>query len=102
MSRIKILEALMRIHSAGVQHNDIKPDNILLSDDDEVRIIDFDLAMEHNCKRKLPIELYEYKPLKYEFGCYEIFEVAEAMGIWTPSKHDSPSAEISKLTMDMD
>lgn len=33
------------IHDAGVRHNDIRPDNLLVNPDDKVTIIDFDRAI---------------------------------------------------------
>ena len=85
--RIEIVQALDRIHVAGVQHNDIKPDNIVVTDSSHVRIIDFGLAMHHNCKRRLHIDVYDYQPFKYKFGCYEMYEVVQTLGLWTPSEY---------------
>lgn len=39
------LEALDFIHATGVIHRDIKPDNILVLDDNEIRLADFGLAL---------------------------------------------------------
>jgi len=38
--------ALEHMHKAGWVHRDIKPDNILVADDNEVRLIDFNLAQK--------------------------------------------------------
>ena len=86
--RINIIEAVGSIHDAGVQHNDIKPDNILVSDADKIRIVDFDMATPHQCKGDLPVNLYAYEPFEDEFGCYELFEIVQEFGLWTPSKHN--------------
>lgn len=40
----QVLDALGAIHSAGIAHNDIKPDNILFDDADQAHLIDFGIA----------------------------------------------------------
>jgi serine/threonine protein kinase len=40
----KILQAFGRIHSLGILHGDIRPDNILVGAEGDVWIIDFEFA----------------------------------------------------------
>ncbi|MBN1635584.1 MAG: serine/threonine protein kinase [Deltaproteobacteria bacterium] len=40
----KLLDTLTAIHSVGVVHNDLKPDNILFDNDGSLRLIDFGIA----------------------------------------------------------
>jgi non-specific serine/threonine protein kinase len=40
----KILSGLKHAHERGVVHRDIKPSNVILTSDDEVKIVDFGLA----------------------------------------------------------
>ena len=40
----QVLEALAHAHRHGVIHRDIKPDNIMLVDDDVVKVVDFGVA----------------------------------------------------------
>lgn len=85
---ITIAEAVLRIHAAGVQHNDLRLANILISaDKSEVRIVDFDDASEHTCARAMPVILYAWKPTIADFGCREIHDFVKDLGIWTLGAH---------------
>lgn len=50
----QILAGLDRLHEAGVIHRDIKPYNILLTDDDRVKIIDLGLSRLRGEVKALP------------------------------------------------
>ena len=82
------MEALLRVHATGIQHNDLRQSNILISTDgSEVRLIDFDEASEHQCRRRKQITLYTYPPPEIEVMCEEVSETAWVMTIWTPSTY---------------
>lgn len=44
----KLVAVVSRIHEIGLQHRDIKPDNIILNDDGEIVLIDFGLCRIEN------------------------------------------------------
>lgn len=46
----KVLLGLERAHEAGVIHRDVKPQNILLGDDDAVKLCDFGIARQEKPK----------------------------------------------------
>lgn len=48
---IRICEVLDYIHEHGVIHRDLKPDNILIGPDDEIKLIDFGIASEAGARR---------------------------------------------------
>ena len=39
-----ICQGLYALHNSGIVHRDIKPDNIIICDDNNVKIIDFDIS----------------------------------------------------------
>jgi len=47
----QVTDALMYMHNRHVIHHDIKPENILLGADGEIRIADFgwSICMHHQC-----------------------------------------------------
>jgi len=53
----QMLDGLHRLHAAGIVHRDMKPFNILLTEDDTVKICDFGLSKLRNEKRPAPPSL---------------------------------------------
>ncbi len=47
----QICEALAHVHSRGVVHRDLKPDNIMLCEDGSIRIMDFGIAKARQARR---------------------------------------------------
>ena len=54
---LQLLEGLSCLHYAGIVHRDIKPHNLLLSDDDTLKICDFGLSKLHGDRFAGPPQL---------------------------------------------
>ncbi|EKM53041.1 uncharacterized protein PHACADRAFT_210780 [Phanerochaete carnosa HHB-10118-sp] len=82
--RLEVLRSVVQVHLAGVMHNDINDDNVLFSStpDSKPRIIDFEHAEKHKCRRKLEIVEGAPVPERLLFGCPELWDLAANMGIW--------------------
>ena len=50
--KVKTLEALKAIHQHGILHNDIREENILVGDGDDMYLIDFGMAIRADAKKK--------------------------------------------------
>lgn len=44
---LQVAYALLHLHTHGVVHRDLKPENILISEDGEIKVIDFGIAQLH-------------------------------------------------------
>lgn len=49
---LQVAYALAHLHSHGVIHGDLKPENILITEDGEVKVIDFGIARLHEEEKK--------------------------------------------------
>ena len=45
---LQVAYALMHLHSHGVIHRDLKPENILITEEGEIKVIDFGIAALHS------------------------------------------------------
>src|SRR5215469_3175185 len=46
-----ICDALDYMHKRGIVHRDLKPENIMVNDGDEIKLIDFGIAMKEDARR---------------------------------------------------
>ncbi|GBE89105.1 hypothetical protein SCP_1501080 [Sparassis crispa] len=82
--RIRVIEAFTKIHAAGVQHGDISECNVVLYQNLQPTIIDFDRAAKHQCLHPMPITLGVTEPYQDEFGCNELWRICHTCNVWTP------------------
>lgn len=62
-----IIEAVKKIHSKGIIHRDISPDNIFIADENTIKIFDFGAARLNNSKEGMaaePVIKVGYSPLE--------------------------------------
>src|SRR4051812_8084928 len=48
---LRICQAVDYMHKHGVVHRDLKPENIMVNDGDEIKLIDFGIAMKEDARR---------------------------------------------------
>ncbi|HLY41312.1 MAG TPA: serine/threonine-protein kinase [Terracidiphilus sp.] len=48
---LRICDALDTMHKHGVVHRDLKPENIMVDADDQIKLIDFGIAMKEDARR---------------------------------------------------
>ncbi len=48
---LKICDALDYMHKRGIVHRDLKPENVMVDDSDNIKLIDFGIAMKEDARR---------------------------------------------------
>lgn len=83
--RLKILDAFVQIHDAGVKHRDVTEENVLINDEGRVSIIDFEGATKMRCRRIYSVPAPgDIGPNKKVWGCQELYDLGYALEIWKP------------------
>ncbi|KAJ3552974.1 hypothetical protein NM688_g3867 [Phlebia brevispora] len=83
--RSKVMGELLQLHRIGVYHNDFRPENFVIDETGQPRMIDFEGAEMHQCLlTKWEFTMYEPEPLRAELKCPEVCEASMEMDIWTP------------------
>ncbi|CAL1715135.1 unnamed protein product [Somion occarium] len=87
--RKNILEGLLKLHSAGIRHDDFCESNVLIGESNNIRIVDFDQARLHKCPSAhvtlddLGIDGWEVQ--SGVVSCLEVLRACERMDIWIPA-----------------
>lgn len=78
----KTVKCLEYIHSLGIVHCDIKPDNIMVTKNKDIKIIDFDMAIYGEAKFKNIFGTENYlAPESYDLGIYGFKSDVWGLGI---------------------
>jgi serine/threonine-protein kinase len=82
------IEGLSYIHSLEIAHHDVKPDNILVNEKREVKVIDFSIARE--LKKSLPGAFVSF--LKNRWSSSDTFTIQGTLSYCSPEqiKRDDP------------
>ncbi|OBZ74442.1 hypothetical protein A0H81_05259 [Grifola frondosa] len=82
--RCAVMQAILMIHCAGVEHRDFDEQNIVVDENNKPFIIDFDSSEPHECGLAMRIKFGAKEPERHELGCDELYEAAEMAEAWTP------------------
>lgn len=83
--RLKIMDAFVQIHDAGVKHCDVAERNVLVNDNGRVSVIDFEDAIKMRCQRTYRVPAAgDIGPNPKVFGCEELCDLGFTLDIWKP------------------
>jgi hypothetical protein len=79
---VEVAEALAYAHRRGVIHRDLKPGNILVTADGDVKLLDFGIAKLIDHPAGATLTHHQVGPMTPEYAAPEQFRGA-ALGVWT-------------------
>ncbi|KAA1469175.1 hypothetical protein DENSPDRAFT_815960 [Dentipellis sp. KUC8613] len=85
----KIMNAVVKLHDAGITHGNLEEDNVLEDEHGRISIIDFDIEwakVGHQCHRTRNPVVGELACYPQSFYCDEIWNFCERMGLWKPNQ----------------
>ena len=105
---IQLLEALQAIHRIGVIHRDIKPQNILITPKEKIKLIDFGTIADVDEKSReiTNVQSQGFAPLEINLKhtkiqpCYDIYAVGMTLYCMLSGKVDNISTPVSRQSMD--
>jgi len=73
----RVLKLIISINRHGIAHRDTKPENIIISEDGKVHLLDFDQAVEIAVHRAMLIDIFGIENTKYqsEFSFRLLFHI---------------------------
>lgn len=81
---LQMLAGLNAVHSAGIIHRDVKPENLLVGRNGELKICDFGLARAQNAGGKKDIKMTEYVATRwYRAPEIMVSRYGKASDVWS-------------------
>ncbi|KAG6818446.1 hypothetical protein H0H93_004864, partial [Arthromyces matolae] len=89
LERDSFVEALRSIHAQGFRHRDIRPENLLVSDDGSVKIIDFDCASVESSEQTREREMNHLRKVLDGHDYWAVGVEGISHGSFCPSEYAS-------------
>ncbi|TFY62979.1 hypothetical protein EVG20_g6508 [Dentipellis fragilis] len=97
-TKLAIMDAAFATHSAGVRVWDWAERNILIDQNGQPRLIDFENAEDHQCGSKTRPVFGGLQPRRRELNCSQLYEICDMLRCWKPGTARPASMHIGSLT----